>query len=181
MTNNDIELVKGAIRNIPDFPKPGIQFKDISTLVSNPDAFETVIYRLDEDTYGNGIEYDKIAAAESRGFIFGSALAFHNFIPMVMVRKPGKLPVKTISQSYQLEYGEDSVEVAYDAFSPGDRVLLVDDLLATGGTLEAMAKLVERCGATVAGIAVVIELEGLGGRERLSKYPLVGLVRYKEA
>jgi adenine phosphoribosyltransferase len=178
MNQEDIELIKKSIRNIPDFPKPGIQFKDISTLLSNPAAFEASVYEMGDMLYDSDITFNKIAGIESRGFIFGAALAFHEFRPFVMIRKPGKLPVETVRQSYQLEYGEDSIEVAKDMIRPGDSVLLVDDLLATGGTLEAAAELVEKCGATVSGIMTVVELTGLGGRERLGKYQVMSLVSY---
>lgn len=181
MDKIDLEIIERSIRTVPDFPKKGIQFKDISTLLTDKTAFEDTIYGLSDALFDESISFNVVAGIESRGFIFGSTLAFHEFRPFVMVRKPGKLPVKTISQSYQLEYGEDTIEVAYDAFKPGDEVLLVDDLLATGGTLEAAAKLVEKCGAKVGGIAVVIELEDLGGRDRLSKYPLVSIVKYPGA
>ncbi len=176
-----LETLRNSIRNIPDFPKPGIQFKDISTLLNNENNLLITTLCIERCLKDNEIAFNKVAGIESRGFIFGSCIAMDSLEPFVMVRKPGKLPVETISQEYQLEYGTDKIEVTYDAFKPGDEVLLVDDLLATGGTLEAAAKLVEKCGAKVAGIAVVIELEGLGGRERLSKYPLVSLVKYTEA
>lgn len=181
MDRRDLEIIERSIRTVPDFPKPGIQFRDISTLLIDRLAMCKTIDCLRDQLIERNIDCNKIAGIESRGFIFGSAIAFYDFYPFVMVRKPGKLPVETISQEYKLEYGTDKIEVAYDAFKPGDEVLLVDDLLATGGTLEAAAKLVEKCGAKVAGIAVVIELEGLGGRERLSKYPLVSIVKFPKA
>lgn len=179
MRQSEIELIKNSIRNVPDFPKPGIQFKDISTLLSDPAAFDYAVEAMEDCS--DRLHYSKIAAAESRGFIFGSAIARDHCKPLVMVRKPGKLPGETVSQSYELEYGRDSMEVTKESFEKGDRVLLVDDLLATGGTLEAMANLVEKCGAEVAGIVVLIELEGLGGRDRLSKYPLVSIVKCRES
>lgn len=175
------EYLEKSIRNVPDFPKPGIQFKDISTLLADPVAYRTSIEQISERLEIEGVRYTKIAGADARGFLFGAPLALEKCVPFAMVRKRGKLPGKTVSETYQLEYGEDSIEVTDQTFGNGDRVLLVDDLLATGGTLEAMAKLVEKCGAEVAGIAVVVELEGLGGREKLSKYPLVSLVRYQES
>lgn len=176
MRKSEIELIKNSIRNIPDFPKPGIQFKDISTLLSDPEAFDCSIDALME--LSDEMNFNKIAAAESRGFIFGSVISYEDIVPLVMVRKPGKLPGETVSQSYELEYGQDSMEVTKESFREGDKVLLVDDLLATGGTLEAMANLVEKCGAQVAGIVVLIELEGLGGRDRLSKWDVESVVKF---
>jgi adenine phosphoribosyltransferase len=176
MTNIGIELIENSIRNVPDFPKPGIQFKDISTLLSDPAAFGYAVEAMEECS--EKLRYCKIAAAESRGFIFGSAIARDTRKPLVMVRKPGKLPGETVSQSYELEYGQDSMEVTKESFEKGDRVLLVDDLLATGGTLEAMANLVEKCGAEVAGIVVLIELDKLCGREILSKWNVESVVHF---
>lgn len=165
-----------VIRNVPDFPKPGIQFKDITTLLKNGPAFRYVI-----DTWKaryTGKKLDAIVGAEARGFIFGAALAYAMELPFVPVRKPGKLPAATIREEFALEYGTDALEIHGDALRTGDRVLLVDDLLATGGTMAAMCRLVERLGAKVVEIAFVIELPPLKGRQRLAGYPVHTLVKF---
>ncbi len=164
------------IRNIPDFPKPGIQFKDITPLLSDPDAFGAVIERLAE-RYG-GARIDTIAAAEARGFIFGAPLALRLHTGFVPIRKPGKLPYATIAMQYQLEYGTDRLEVHTDAFAPGRRVLLLDDVLATGGTMRACCDLVAQTGAELIGCAFVLELTALGGRARLAPYEVTSLIAY---
>ncbi|MBX3729483.1 MAG: adenine phosphoribosyltransferase [Candidatus Sumerlaeia bacterium] len=158
------------IRNVPDFPKPGIQFKDITTLVGDAEAFGFVIDELARRYRGKGLT--KVVGVESRGFIFGAALAHVLGIGFVPVRKAGKLPAETIRESYELEYGEATVELHVDALGTNDRVLLVDDLLATGGTLEAAARLIERSGASIHEIWVLIELAFLPGRARLKAWPL---------
>ena len=152
------------LRDVPDFPKPGILFKDITPLLASPDAMKAAVERLAALPVG---PVHKIAAIESRGFLFGVPLAMHLGIGFVPVRKPGKLPWKTHRVEYVLEYGTDAVEIHQDAFRKGERVLVVDDLLATGGTMEAAAKLVEAAGGTVAGCAFVVELAFLAGRKRL--------------
>ena len=174
-----MEALKKYIRNIPDFPKPGIQFKDVTTLFEDKQGFKMAIDELVAQFKDKGIE--KIAGVESRGFILGAALADRLGLGISLVRKKGKLPGKTLSQSYELEYGTDELEVHVDTFNKGEKVLLVDDLLATGGTLEAAAKLVEACQAEVAGMVCIIELTGLPGRKRLQGYPLVSLITYDEA
>ncbi len=166
----------GVIRNIPDFPKPGIQFKDITTLLLHPEAFQYVV-----DTFAERYENNKpdvIVGVESRGFIFGAPLAYKMAIPFVPARKPGKLPGKTIKESFNLEYGTDSVEIHVDAIPPGARVLIVDDLLATGGTVAAVKRLVERMDATVMEAAFVVELPPLKGREKLAPLPIFTLVGF---
>ena len=164
------------IRDVPDFPKEGIVFKDITTLLQDPAAFKYVIDTLTEKYRGKGI--DTIVAMESRGFIFGTPLAYNLGVSFVPVRKPGKLPAETISAQYSLEYGTDTIEIHKDAISSGQNVLIIDDLLATGGTVGATIELVEKLGGKVAGIAFVIELCFLNGKEKLQDYEVVSLVQY---
>jgi adenine phosphoribosyltransferase len=164
------------IREIPDFPKPGIGFKDITPLLSHPEAFGAVIDRLAAQFAASGI--DTIAAAEARGFIFGAPLALRLNAGFVPVRKPGKLPFDKIALEYQLEYGTDRLEIHTDALAPGRRVLLVDDVLATGGTMRACCDLVAQTGAVVVGCAFVLELTFLGGRARLAPYEVTSLIAY---
>jgi adenine phosphoribosyltransferase len=164
------------IRDIPDFPKPGIQFKDITPLLSDPVAFGAAIDRLTARYAGAGV--DTIAAAEARGFIFGAPLALRLKAGFVPIRKPGKLPYATVALEYQLEYGTDKLEVHTDAFAPGRRVLLIDDVLATGGTMRACCDLVRQTGAAVVGCAFVLELTFLGGREKLAPYEVTSLIAY---
>ncbi len=173
------EHLKTYIRNVPDFPKPGIQFKDVTTLFQSPQGMKEAMDAL--AAIYKDKEIDKVAGIESRGFVLGAALADRLGKGLVLVRKKGKLPYKTIRQSYALEYGTDELEVHIDAFAKGDRVLLVDDLLATGGTFGAAAKLVEACGAKVASMGCIIELTGLPGRKNLAGYDLQSLITYDEA
>lgn len=165
------------IRDVPDFPKPGILFRDITPLLGNPDAFRAAIAQLAEH-YG-GEQIDCVAAAEARGFIFAAPLALELNVSFVPVRKPGKLPYETYSYNYDLEYGSDTLEIHRDGVLPGQRVLLVDDLLATGGTVEACCQLVEKSKAVVAGCAFIIELVGLGGAQRLARYKPFSLIKYE--
>lgn len=165
-----------VIRNVPDFPVRGIQFKDITTLLQREDAFQHVI-----DTWHSRYEpqdIDVILGADARGFIFGGALAYSLKKPFVPIRKRGKLPFDTISEEYELEYGTDALEIHVDALQRGDRVVVIDDLLATGGTMEAAAKLVETLGGDIVELAFVIELPPLKGRERLAKYPVHSFVEF---
>jgi adenine phosphoribosyltransferase len=168
--------IRDYIRDIPDFPKPGILFKDITPLLAHPGAFRASISRFQEQFVGRGI--DVIAAAEARGFIFGAPLAFEMGASFVPIRKPGKLPYATIALEYQLEYGTDRLEVHTDAFGPGHRVLLIDDVLATGGTMRACLDLVRSAGAEVVACAFVIELTFLGGRAKLSPGEVFSLISY---
>lgn len=157
------------IRDVPDFPKPGIQFKDITPLLASPQALHEAIHRLVIHYMPRKI--DAIAAAEARGFLIAAPLALHLNKPLVPLRKPGKLPYKTHKSQYDLEYGSAELHVHIDGFGKGDQVLLVDDVLATGGTMQAAVDLIEKSGATVMSIAVLIELAFLGGRKILeSKY-----------
>ncbi len=153
------------IRDIPDWPKEGIVFKDITPLLASPEGFKHAIDTLAEDYAGTGVT--KVMGAEARGFIFGGALAYTLGAGFVPARKPGKLPWTTTSVTYDLEYGTDSLEVHADAVGPGDKVLIVDDVLATGGTAAAKAELVRATGAEVAGFAFLIELDFIGGRAKL--------------
>ena len=159
------ELIKSKIRDIPDFPREGIIFKDITTVLKDPEAFKHAIDSLAKHYEKQKLDY--IAGIEARGFIFGSALAYKMGIGFIPIRKPGKLPHKTETVSYDLEYGKDSLEIHCDAVEPGEKVLIVDDLLATGGTADAAIKLVKKIGGIVAGIAFVVELEFLEGRKKL--------------
>jgi len=156
------------IRTIPDFPEPGVQFRDITTLLADADAFRCSMDRLAERYEAGGL--DAVVGIESRGFIFGTVLAYRLGLPFVPIRKEGKLPHATMRQEYALEYGQGVVEIHHDALTPDQSVVLVDDLLATGGTLLASAKLVELLQAVVHECAVIIELPALGGRERLRGY-----------
>lgn len=166
------------IRAIPDFPRPGIVFRDITPLLAEPRAFRYVIDRMAEHYRARPI--DAIVAAEARGFLFAAPLALELGARFVPVRKPGKLPFDTHSFHYELEYGTDTLEMHTDAVARGDRVLLVDDLLATGGTMEACIRIVEGVGAQIAGIAFVIELDFLNGRLRLEPHEVFSLVHYAD-
>lgn len=164
------------IRDVPDFPKPGILFKDITPLLAAPRALKDAIALMGDPFRDCGVT--KIAAAEARGFLFGTALANELHVGFVPVRKPGKLPYSTVSQAYDLEYGTDELHVHSDAFGSGDRVLLVDDLLATGGTMGACIDLVRGCGAEPVGCTFLIELDGLGGRDKLGDVNYEAVLTY---
>lgn len=161
-----LDLIKSSIKSIPNYPKEGIIFRDITTLLEVPAAFKATIDLIVEQYQDKGIT--KVLGTESRGFIFGAPVALALGLPFELVRKPKKLPRETISQSYQLEYGQDTLEMHVDAISQGDNVLIIDDLLATGGTVEATVKLVQRLGGTVKHAAFVINLPELGGEKRLN-------------
>ncbi|HBZ85768.1 MAG: adenine phosphoribosyltransferase [Candidatus Edwardsbacteria bacterium RIFOXYD12_FULL_50_11] len=165
------------IREVPDFPKQGIGFKDITTLLKDAEGFKLAVDQLSEQL--KDVKIDAIAVVESRGFPFGSALAYKLGTGLLLVRKPGKLPAKTIRQEYELEYGTDALEIHQDAIKPGQNVLIVDDLLATGGTAMAVAQLVEKLQGKVAAIAFVVELDFLKGREKLAGHKVVSLVHYQ--
>ncbi len=170
------DSLKKYIRSIPDFPKQGILFRDITTLLKNKAAFKKAINSLAQAVKGKKIDY--IIAIESRGFIFGAPLAYKLGAGFVPVRKKGKLPAETISAEYALEYGTDSLHVHKDAIKPGARVLIVDDLLATGGTMAAVCQLATQLKAKISGIIFLIELCGLKGREKLKGYPVYSLIQY---
>ena len=168
--------LKDYIRSIPDFPKPGIMFRDITPLLAAPEAFREVINRFADHFRQH--EISAIISAEARGFIFAAPLALELNARFVPVRKPGKLPFDTHAFHYELEYGTDSLEMHTDALQENDRVLLVDDLLATGGTMEACVRMTERANATVAGCAFVIELDFLKARQRLASHEILSLIHY---
>ena len=175
MTNKVLNL-KDYVRSIPDFPKPGIIFRDITPMLAAPEVFRYMIDRFTEKFRDR--EVTAVIAAEARGFIFAAPLALELNASFVPVRKPGKLPFDTHSFHYELEYGSDSLEMHTDAISETDRVLLVDDLLATGGTMQACISMTERTNATVVGSAFVIELDFLKGREKLIPYEVFSLIHY---
>ncbi|HOW28288.1 MAG TPA: adenine phosphoribosyltransferase [Elusimicrobiota bacterium] len=168
--------IRSFIRDVPDFPKKGIVFKDITPLLKEGGAFRSVIGQLADAS--NKWAPKKIVAIESRGFIFGAALAQQLGVGFVPVRKKGKLPWKTVGVTYDLEYGTDTLEIHTDAVSPGENVLLVDDVLATGGTAKAACDLIRKSGANVVGAAFVIELTFLNGRDKIKDIPLASLLRY---
>ena len=171
-----MELIT-TIRNVPDFPKKGIVFRDITTLLKNKEAFHRFIDLMVERYKNERI--DKVVGIESRGFIGGGALAYALGAGFVPIRKPGKLPADKIRQEYQLEYGTDAIEIHRDAIAKGERVLLHDDLLATGGTILASCKLVEQLGGTIIGLSFLIELSFLQPRKRLSQYDIFSLISYE--
>jgi adenine phosphoribosyltransferase len=167
--------LKSFVRDIPDFPKKGIIFKDITTLLRDGKAFRDAVDKIVAEYKGKKI--DAVLSVESRGFLFGSAVAYQLGAGVVLVRKKGKLPYKTYSASYELEYGTDTLEIHQDAFPKGANILIVDDLLATGGTTKACIELVNKLGGKVAGVAFVIELMPLKGREKLKGYPILSLIK----
>jgi adenine phosphoribosyltransferase len=169
--------LKDYVTTIPDFPKPGIMFRDITTIVSSPDGFKLAIDQMINSL--KGLDFDLIAGSESRGFVFGTPVAYALGKGFILVRKKGKLPRETISEEYDLEYGTATLEMHKDAVKPGQKVVIIDDLIATGGTTEAMIKMIERLGGEVVKICFVMELAGLGGRKKLSGYDVVSLISYE--
>ena len=172
-----VQRLKRLIREINDFPKPGILFRDITPLLADPSGIALAVELLANPFRGKNI--DLVVGAESRGFIFGTAVACCLSAGFVLVRKPGKLPHKKVAMSYDLEYGKDTLEMHADAIVKGQRVLIVDDLLATGGTMKACVDLVHHLGGEVAGLAVLIELAGLGGREKVAPIDVHAVLRYE--
>lgn len=168
--------LKTSIRNIKDFPKPGIMFRDITTLLKDPEAFNYTIEQL--YCYTENKNINKVVGIESRGFIFGSVLADKLNCGFIPVRKPGKLPAEKVSISYSLEYGEDRLEMHKDAIQPGDKVLVHDDLLATGGTMNAVCQLIEQLGGDIVQVSFIVELSFLNGRNKLKKYDVRSIVDY---
>ena len=168
--------VEKYIKSIPDFPQPGIIFRDVTSVIEDPKGLQIAID--DMSAMLDGVDYDVIAGAESRGFIFGAPIAYKNGKGFVLVRKKGKLPRETVEMSYDLEYCTATIEMHKDSIKPGQKVVLVDDLIATGGTIEAAAKLVEKLGGVVVKMIFLIELTDLKGRERLSKYDIDSLVKF---
>ena len=171
-----MEKIKSYIRSVPNFPKEGINFYDITTLLQNPEGFDLTVDKMME--FITPLKPNKIIGIESRGFIFGAALCDRMKLSFIPARKPGKLPYKTISEEYELEYGTDKLEVHIDAVEKGDRVVIVDDLLATGGTMKAVCSLTEKLGGEVVGISTVVDLEFLPWREKLSGYNVNYLISY---
>lgn len=171
-----MEQLKKLIREVPDFPKAGINFYDITTLLKDPTGLEETVDALTEAC--RGMDIDTVIGIESRGFIFGAPLAYQLGVGFIPVRKPSKLPSETVSVSYELEYGQDSVEMHKDAVGSGQNVLVVDDLLATGGTAKAVADLVKNVGGKVAGFLFVVELDFLKGREKLVGHEVKSLINY---
>lgn len=169
-------LAESLIRDVPDFPKPGIMFKDIHPVLQSPQAFREVSDRLCADAKAKGAEV--VAGIESRGFLFGVPIALDLGLPFALTRKIGKLPYEKITEEYELEYGTATIEMHVDAISPGQRVYVVDDLLATGGTAQAAARLIERLNGNVCGFGFMVELGFLNGRERLSGYEIESLIKY---
>jgi adenine phosphoribosyltransferase len=177
-TKDAARVLLNHIRTVPDFPRPGISFKDITPLIEDGRALHTAVDALAEAT--DAVSYDRILSAEARGFVFGTALAYRAKKGLVLARKPKKLPREIISATYELEYGSDALEAHADAIPEGTRVLVADDLLATGGTASAMCQLVENAGGTVAGVAFLIELAYLGGRDKLTPYDVISLITYHD-
>ena len=170
--------IRRHIREVPDFPHKGISFKDITPLIENGPAFHAAVEGMARVT--EGIDYDLILSADARGFVFGAALAYRDCKGLILARKPAKLPRETISASYDLEYGSNALEIHADAMPAGTRILVVDDLLATGGTARAMCELIENAGGAVAGLAFLIELGFLDGRKLLAPYEVTSLITYDQ-
>ncbi len=170
--------LKSLIRDIPDFPKPGITFRDITTLLNNPQGLRYTIDILTQKCQAAHLQPDYIVGMESRGFLFGTPLAYHLNAGFIPVRKPGKLPAAVHSIEYELEYGTDQLEIHQDAIAPDAKVLIVDDLIATGGTAKATADLLNKLGSQVLGFAFIIELAALSGRQKLPDLPIISLVTY---
>jgi adenine phosphoribosyltransferase len=168
--------LKQHVRDVPDWPEPGIVFRDFTPLLRDPEALDQTIHEL--AAWGKGLKPDVVLGPEARGFILGAAVAHEIGCGFVPARRPGKLPPETVGATYALEYGQNSLELHPETIAKGSRVLIHDDVLATGGTIEAIAGLVERLGGEVVGAAFIIELTFLGGRERLEKYPLYSLIEY---
>lgn len=174
----DCQSFRELIRGVPDFPKPGVLFYDITTLLKDKRGFALLIDAMAD--YFIGREIDLVLGIEARGFIFGPALAYRLNAGFVPVRKPGKLPAKTAKVTYELEYGSDTLEIHADAIRPGQKVILVDDLLATGGTMDATARLVKQLGGSIEGLAFAVELDFLKGRERFHGYDIFSLIHYDQ-
>lgn len=169
--------IEDYIRNIPDFPQEGIIFRDVTSILEDADGFELAIDSMQKLL--EGMDIDVIVGAESRGFIFGAPIAYNLHKPLVLVRKKGKLPCETVEQSYDLEYGNAVIEMHKDSIKPGQKVVIIDDLIATGGTVEAAAKLIESLGGEVVKMVFLMELAGLKGRERLKKYDVQSVICYE--
>ena len=172
-----MKKVEDYVRSIPDFPEPGIIFRDITTVLQDPDGLKLSIDLIQEKL--EGLDFDVIAGTESRGFIFGVPVAYNMHKAFVPVRKKGKLPCETVSREYALEYGTAAIEIHKDAIKPGQKVVVIDDLIATGGTIEAAVKLIEELGGEVVKVVFLMELAGLKGRERLKDYDVESVICYE--
>lgn len=172
-----MKKLEDYVRTIPDFPQPGIMFRDVTSVLQDADGFKLAVDSMLKLL--DGVSFDVIAGAESRGFIFGAPLAYALGKPFVLIRKKGKLPCETVSKSYELEYGTAEIEIHADAICSGQKVVLVDDLIATGGTIEAAAQLIEQLGGDVVKIIFLMELAGLNGREKLKKYDVDAVITYE--
>lgn len=172
-----MKKVEDYIRTIPDFPEPGIMFRDVTSILQDADGFKLAIDEMKK--LAENVDCDVIAGAESRGFILGAPIAYALGKPFVLIRKKGKLPCETIEETYDLEYGQATIEMHKDAIKPGQKVVVVDDLIATGGTIEASCKLIERLGGEVVKCIFLMELAGLKGRDKLAKYDVESVVKYE--
>ena len=171
-----MKKLEGYVVSIPDFPEEGIIFRDVTSVLQDAEGLQLAVNTMQELV--KDLEYDVVAGPESRGFIFGTPIAYNNKKPFVLIRKAGKLPRETVSVSYELEYGQATIEMHKDSIRPGQKVLVVDDLIATGGTTEAMIKLIESIGGEVVGVVVLMELAGLKGREKIAGYRLESAICY---
>ena len=172
-----MKKIEEYVRSIPDFPEPGIIFRDITSVLNDADGLQLAIDSMDDLL--KGTDFDVVVGTESRGFIFGGPIAYKEKKPFVPVRKKGKLPLETISQDYDLEYGSATIEMHKDSIKPGQKVVIVDDLIATGGTVEACIKMIERLGGEVVKVIFLMELKGLKGRERLKGYDVASVISYE--
>jgi len=173
----EMKKIEDYVRSIPDFPEPGIMFRDITSVLQNKDGLKLAIDQMQELL--KGADFDVIVGPESRGFIFGVPIAYNLNKAFVPIRKKGKLPCETISMEYDLEYGKATIEMHKDAIKPGQRVVIIDDLIATGGTIEAITKLIEMLGGVVVKIVFLMELKGLNGRDKLAGYDVEAVIRYE--
>lgn len=172
-----MKKIEEYVRSIPDFPEPGIIFRDVTSILQDPDGLKLSIDLIQEKL--EGLDFDVIAGTESRGFIFGVPVAYNMHKAFVPVRKKGKLPCETVSREYALEYGTAAIEIHKDAIKPGQKVVVIDDLIATGGTIEAAVKLIEKLGGEVVKVVFLMELAGLKGRERLKDYDVESVICYE--
>lgn len=168
--------VEDFVRTIPDFPEPGIMFRDVTSVIQNPEGLKLAIDGINDLL--KDVEFDVVAGPEARGFIFGVPVAYLNNVGFIPVRKKGKLPCETVSEEYDLEYGKATIEIHKDSITPGQKVVIVDDLMATGGTVQAIVKLVEKLGGEVVKIVSLMELEGLNGRDKLKGYSVDAVIKY---
>lgn len=172
-----MKKIEEYVRSIPDFPEPGIIFRDVTSILQDADGLQLAIDLMQEKL--KGLDFDVVAGAESRGFIFGTPIAYNLHKPFVLVRKKGKLPCETVSKEYELEYGTATIEMHKDAIKPGQKVVVIDDLIATGGTIEAAIKLIEELGGEVVKVVFLMELAGLKGREKLAGYDVESVICYE--